>query len=73
MSTDQHRFNQVSEKIIGCSFEVVKTLGRDFVENIYANALANELERHALDAKREHAVKVRYKGDLIGEFFATFW
>jgi len=69
MLTDQHRFNQVSEKIIGCSFEVANTLGRGFVESIYANALAKELGRMGFDAKREHAVKVRYKGDLVGEFF----
>lgn len=69
MSTDLHRFNQLSEKIIGCSFEVANTLGRGFVEHIYANALARELQRQDLDARREHAVTVRYKGDMVGEFF----
>ena len=39
------------------------------MENIYANALANELDRQALEVRREHAVKVHYKEDLVGEFF----
>ena len=69
MLADQRRFNQLSEKIIGCSFEVANTLGRGFVENIYANALAKELERQALETKREYPVKVHYKGELVGEFF----
>ena len=59
ISTDQRRFNQYSETIIGCGF----------VENIYANALAKEVQRQKLDARREFPVKVHYKEELVGEFF----
>lgn len=69
MSTDKHGYNQVSEAIIGCAFEVANTLGRGFVENIYANALAKELAVQALEVRREFPVKVHYKGDLVGDFF----
>ena len=69
MPTDQHRFNQISEKIIGCSFEVANTPRRGFIENIYANALSKELESKALNARREFPVKVHYKEHLVGEFF----
>ena len=69
MLTDQHRYNKISKTIIGCSFEVANTLGRGFVEKIYANALAKEIESHSIKALREYPVKVRYKGGLVGEFF----
>ena len=69
MSTDQRRFNQYSETIIGCAFEVANTLGRGFVGNIYANALAREEQRQTLDVRREFPVKVHYKEELVGEFF----
>lgn len=69
MSTDQHRFNQLSKATIGSAFEVANTLGRGFVEKVYANALARELWRQKVKVIREHPVKVHYKGDLVGEFY----
>lgn len=69
MPTDQRRFNQYSETIIGCAFEVANTLGRGFVENIYANALAKEAQRQTLAVRREFPVKVHYKEEVVGEFF----
>ena len=69
MHTDAHRFNALSGKIIGCSFEVANTLGRGFVEKVYANALGKELERNGIAVQREYPVKVYYKRDLVGEFF----
>ena len=69
MSTDKRGFDDISKAIIGCVFEVVNTLGRGFVENIYANALAKELIRQTIEVRREFPVKVHYKEELVGEFF----
>ena len=69
MSTDKRRFDDISKAIIGCAFEVANTLGRGFVENIYANALAKELTRQTIEVRREFPVKVHYKEELVGEFF----
>lgn len=69
MSTDKNGFNKCSETIIGCAFEVANTLGIGFVENIYANALAKELARQGIEARREFPVKVHYKENLVGDFF----
>ena len=69
MSTDKRRFDDISKAIIGCAFEVANTLGRGFVENIYANALAKELTRQTVGVRREFPVKVHYKEELVGEFF----
>jgi GxxExxY protein len=40
---------------------VANTLGRGFVENIYANALAKEPKRQTIEVRREIPVKVHYK------------
>jgi len=71
MSTDKRRFDDISKAIIGCAFEVANTLGRGFVENIYANALAKELTRQTIEVRREFPVKVRYKADKFWSIFCT--
>jgi len=68
MITDEHRFNEVTQKVIGASFEVANTLGRGFVEKVYANALCSEIEHRGILAKREWPVKVFYKGSIVGNF-----
>jgi GxxExxY protein len=60
----------VTETIIGCSYEVANTLGRGFVEKVYANALAMELIRKQLRTKQQHPLKVYYKGQIVGNFIA---
>lgn len=69
MYTDKREFDHISKAVIGCAFEVANTLGRGFVEKIYANALAKELSKLRLEIRREFPVKVLYKGDLVGDFF----
>ena len=69
MSTDKRRFDDISKAITGCAFEVANTLGRGFVENIYANALAKELTRQKVEVRREFPVKVHYKEELVSAFF----
>jgi PD-(D/E)XK nuclease superfamily len=39
MSTDEHRLNEISERIIGCAYKVSNTLGYGFLEKVYENAL----------------------------------
>ena len=34
----------VTERIIGCAFRVANALGRGFVEKVYENALAHEMQ-----------------------------
>jgi hypothetical protein len=48
MHTDETRINQLSERIIGCAFRVMNTLGAGFLEQPYENALARELRKSGL-------------------------
>jgi hypothetical protein len=35
MGTDEHRFNEISERIIGCAYKVSNALGYGFLEKVY--------------------------------------
>jgi len=47
MDADKHRqeLNQITEKIIGCAYQVSKILGCGFLEKVYENALLHEMRR----------------------------
>ena len=60
--------NKISQRVIGCAFEVSNTLGAGFLENVYEKALCVELERKGLSFHRQKSVVVKYKGVLVGEY-----
>lgn len=57
-------------KIIGCAMKVHRALGCGFLESVYQNALAYELQRAGLRAECEVPIKVFYDGVDVGEFYA---
>ena len=61
---------ELTGKIIGCAMKVHRTLGGGFLESVYQNALAFELQRSGLQAECEVPIKVFYDGVDVGEFFA---
>lgn len=58
---DQLKHKEITEKIIGASFEVHKFLGNGFQEVIYQRALAWELSQAGLDYAREIEQEIFYK------------
>ena len=56
----------VTEKIIGCAFEVHRTLGYGFLEKVYQRAMQVELEAAGIKAETEREIHVLYKGREIG-------
>ena len=40
MNADRKRLDEISERVIGCAFTVANTLGAEFLEKVYENALA---------------------------------
>ena len=70
MNTDQHRLNYLTEVTIGASFEVANTLGKGFIEKVYANSLAIELGQKGIIAQQESPIKVYYKDKVVGDFYA---
>ena len=62
--------NEITERIIGCAFEVRKQLGNGFLEKVCENALAHELRLIGLDVLQQHPLKVEYKGVIVGDYVA---
>ncbi|MEZ6055526.1 MAG: GxxExxY protein [Planctomycetaceae bacterium] len=62
--------NAVTERIIGCAFQVSNTLGSGFLEKVYENALAIELRKSGLVSQQQAPIKVLYDGTVVGEFIA---
>ena len=55
------KYKEISEKIIGASFEVHKFLGNGFQEVIYQRALAYEMNQAGLEFAREIEQHIFYK------------
>ena len=68
------KYNDITEKILGASFEVHKFLGNGFQEVIYQRALAWELEQAGLSYARESDQDIYYKNlpEPIGTRRADF-
>ena len=58
--------SELTGKIIGCAFEVHKTLGNGFQELIYQRAMSIELFSSGINYSREHEMKIYYKNENIG-------
>ncbi len=71
---DQLKQKEITEKIIGASFEVHKFLGNGFQEVIYQRALAWELSQAGLAYAREIEQEIFYKdlSEPIGTRRADF-
>jgi GxxExxY protein len=62
--------DQITEKIIGCAYDVSNSLGSGFIEKVYGNALYHRAVKQGLRAVQQYQMKVMYDGVLVGEFFA---
>ena len=55
--------NEISKFVVGSAIEVHRELGGPgLLENIYEEALCQELATRGLNVQRQYAVKVEYKG-----------
>lgn len=72
MNTDTRRLelDSITEAIIGCAFTVGNTLGPGFLEKVYENALAHEIQKAGLRVGQQQSVVVTYDGLIVGEFVA---
>lgn len=60
--------DSLTEKIIGCCFEVHSALGPGFVEKIYAKALQVQLANAGLALEIEKEFNVYFKDQFVGKF-----
>jgi len=69
MNADMN-INEITYQINGAVFEVSRTLGAGFLEKVYENALMIELRKRGLEAESQVPIKVFYKEEAVGEYFA---
>lgn len=63
-------YQDLSDKIIKCFYEVYNILGYGFLEKVYESALFNELKISGLNCERQKKIDVYYKATLVGEYYA---
>jgi GxxExxY protein len=64
------KHQKLTEKIIGAFYDVYNSLGYGFLEQVYENAMVIELRSMGLKVEQQMPIKVRYRGKVIGEYFA---
>jgi GxxExxY protein len=62
----KHR--ELSEKVIAAAYAVHKELGHVFVEKVYKNALAVELQEKGIKCSLEIPLRVLYHEKTVGEY-----
>ena len=70
MQSGSYPHQDVTREIIASAYEVHKVLGGGFLERVYEKALVLELTKRGLRARAQTPISVRYKGELVGEYFA---
>lgn len=67
------KHEELTKKVIGCSFEVINELGAGFLESVYHNALRIALEQKGLSVACQHPIAVMFRGQCVGQFYADLF
>jgi len=62
--------DDITYQIRGAVFEVNRVLGHGFLEKVYEKALMIELKNRGLSVGNQVPLKVNYKEEIVGEYFA---
>lgn len=65
-----YKHTDVTDKIIHTFYTVYNSLGYGFLEKVYRNAMAIELNKLGLKTIPEAPIRVYYDGQCVGEYFA---
>ena len=68
MRWDDSDFRKLTEKVIGCFFEVHNQLGPGFLELAYSRSLTKELMLNFSLVEPEREFPVMYKGDIVSSY-----
>ncbi|MGC2235457.1 MAG: GxxExxY protein [Pyrinomonadaceae bacterium] len=63
-------YEDLTGKILEASFEVSKELGIGFIESVYEKALVVALRQKGFHVESQVALKVNFRGVIVGEFYA---
>ena len=68
--TSNYLHEELSKSILKVFYEVYNELGFGFLEKVYQNAMYFELKECGFKVEAQKQIKVYYKSELVGEFFA---
>ena len=66
------KYEELTDKIIGVFYKVYNVLGYGFLESVYENALKIEFGKSGICFENQVPIKVYYKGENVGDYFADF-
>ncbi len=64
------KHKNLADKIIEIFYKVYNELGYGFLEKVYENAMMIEFSKAGINANTQIPVKVEYKTQIVGEYFA---
>jgi len=70
MKTDlkPQQINAITEKVICCANKVSNKLGSGFLEKVYENALALEIQMAGLKVEQQHPIQIYNEGTMVGDY-----
>lgn len=66
-------YEDITEQIIGCSYNVLDELGSGFLESVYQNALIIVLREKGLQVEAEKRINVYFRQQVVGVFEADLF
>ena len=66
-------FKDITEKIIGCAYNIYNTMGYGFLESVYEKCLLIELRKTGLRSEYQKQIIVNYEGEVVGNFIADIF
>lgn len=70
MDADGLVHRELTERVIGAFYSTYNELGFGFLESVYENAFAIQLEASGLSVRRQYPIEVIFRGHVVGEFRA---
>jgi GxxExxY protein len=70
---DDRQHSAVTDTIICCFYNLYNKLGYGFLEKVYENALAIEMENFGISSAAQHRITVHYEGQTVGEYFCDLF
>ena len=56
------QYQAITEKVIGCAYQVYNQMGFGFLESVYENCMAIELRQVGLNVNQQQSINVQYHG-----------
>jgi GxxExxY protein len=62
------KFEKLTEKIIGCAYQVYNEMGFGYLESVYEKCLLIEFKNNDILAESQVPIEVKYDGESVGNF-----